>query len=338
MNPIAPTSSASNDLAKRPRSILVTIACIVAFLGAALGAVNVALGQLLAVLVFAIFLVAGIGILRRRAWNAYGLALVLASQLLVLGITVLRTAGTDAPFATIAISALFNLILIILFVFTGRSLASTDAPRGRALPWLVLAVLIFVPFIFVEPFVIPVGSMEDTILIGDHILVLRVPRTLPRRGDLTVFRYPVDRRQVFVKRVIGVPGDRIKIVRKIVFRNDVPIDEPYARLKTDYVDPYRDNFPSEPSGFVYPGAVQMLQDSVQDGELVIPSGRYFVLGDNRDNSLDSRYWGFVAPTDMLGRPLIVLYSQETATDEAIGKESSVPTLLRVRWNRIFKPI
>jgi len=300
-----------------------------------LGAANVALGQLLAVLVFAVFLVAGIGILRRRTGSAYGLALVLASQLLVLGITVLRAAGTDAPLAPIVIGALCNLILIVLFIFTGKSLGATDAPRGHALPWVILALFTFLPFIFVEPFVIPTRAMEDTILIGDHILVLRVPRMLPRRGDLTVFRYPVDRRQVFVKRVIGAPGDRIKIVKKIVFRNDVPIDEPYASHKSDYVDAYRDNFPSEPSGFVYPGAVPMLQDSVKDGELVIPSGRYFVLGDNRDNSLDSRYWGFVEPRDMLGRPLIVLFSQET-TDETIGKESSVATLLRMRWNRVFK--
>jgi signal peptidase I len=338
MNPIAPTTNASNDLAKRPRSILVTIAYVVAFLGAALAVANVALGQLLAVLFFAIFLVAGIGILRSRAWSAYGLALVLASQVLILGISVLRSPATAVPSAPIVTGALFNLILIILFVFAGRSLAATDAPRGRALPWMVLAILIFVPFVFVQPFVIPVGSMEDTILIGDHILVLRVPRILPQRGDLTVFRYPIDRRQVFVKRVIGVAGDRIKIVRKMVFRNGALLNEPYATHKSGYMDSYRDNFPSEPSGFVYPGAAQMLKDSVHEGELVVPNGCYFVLGDNRDSSLDSRYWGFVEPTDMLGRPLIVLYSQEAATDEAIDKKPPVPTLLRVRWNRIFKPL
>jgi hypothetical protein len=160
MNPITSPSNATHAPAKRPRSILVTIAYIVAFLGAALEVANVAQGQLLAAPFFAVLLIAGIGILRRRVWSAYGLALVLASQLLSLGIVMLRSEGTGTPSAPIIAGALFNLILVILFVLTGRSLAAKNAPRGRALPWMVLALLTFLPFIFVEPFVIPSGAMK----------------------------------------------------------------------------------------------------------------------------------------------------------------------------------
>lgn len=216
---------------RTPPSRLVTIAYIVAFVGAALEVVNVALGQILAVLFFAVFLVAGFGILRHRAWSAYGLAVILTSQLLALGTNLLRSAGIGTVLSQIAVSVLFKLILIVLFFFTGRSLAETDAPRGRPLPWVVLAILIFVPFIFVQPYIIPTGAMEDTLLIGDQILALRFPRSLPQRGDIVVFQYPVDRRQTFVKRVIGVAGDHIKIVGKRVFRNGVPLEEAYAMGK-----------------------------------------------------------------------------------------------------------
>ncbi len=200
---------------KAPRGKLVTLAYIVAFVAAAIEFISLASGQLSG-LFFLLFLCAGIGILRRRAWSAFGFALVITAQFLVLGISLLRAAGLDASRGLRVAGLVLSPILIGLFFFAGRSLAATDAPRGNALPWVILAVLLLLPFVFFQPFVIPTGSMEDTILIGDHIWVLRLPLTLPERGDLTVFRSPTDRRQVLVKRVIGVAGDRIKIVGKTI--------------------------------------------------------------------------------------------------------------------------
>ncbi len=320
---------------KTPRGKLVTLAYIVAFVAAAIEFINLASGQLSG-LFFPVFLCAGIGILRRRAWSAFGLALVITAQFLILVISLLRAAGLEASKGLFVAGLVLGSILIGLFFFTGRSLAATDAPRGSALPWVILAVLLLLPFVFLQPFVIPTGSMEDTILIGDHIWVLRLPLTLPKRGDLTVFRNPTDRRQVLVKRVIGVAGDRIKIVGKRVYRNGGPLYEPYTKHNSDYMDPYRDNFPSEPNGPLYPPAVSMLKDSVRDGEVVVPSGSYFVLGDNRDSSLDSRYWGFIEPGDVLGKPLIILYSEERTTEEIGGDEPSVPVHSHMRWERLLK--
>lgn len=318
-----------------PRGKLVTLAYIVAFVAAAIELVSLVSGQLSG-LFFLFFLCAGIGILRRRAWSAFGPALVITAQFLVLGISLLRAAGLEASRGLLVAGLVLSPLLIGLFFFAGRSIAVTDAPRGTALPWVILAVLLFLPFVFLQPFVIPTGSMEDTILIGDHIGVLRLPLTLPERGGLTVFRNPTDRRQVLVKRVIGVGGDRIKIVGKKVYLNGDPLNETYVTRKSDYQDPYRDNFPSEPYGPVYPGAVSMLKDSVRNGEVLVPGGSYFVLGDNRDSSLDSRYWGFVEPSDVLGKPLIIFYSEEPTTGDISGAGPSVAAHGRMRWERFLK--
>ena len=158
---------------------------------------------------------------------------------------------------------------------------------------------------------IPTGSMEDTLLVGDHLLVDKLafappgpaskyllPYTPVKRGDIIVFRYPVDISQTFVKRCMGVPGDRIRIIDKQVYLNGVKLDEPYKRLtKIDYLDrSYRDNvFPSAPDSTIYPGAIDMLEHHVVNGEVVVPPGFYFAMGDNRDFVAyqDSRYWGFV---------------------------------------------
>ena len=178
--------------------------------------------------------------------------------------------------------------------------------------------------------------MEDTLLIGDHILGTRYHGSTPVLGDIIVFRYPVDRRQTFVKRVIGIPGDRIKIVDKRLFRNGTPLDEPYVRHVFPQVEPYRDMFPSDPSGPVFASGRQMLVRNVVNGEVVVPEGKYFVLGDNRDNSLDSRYWGFVGTGDILGKPLLVLYSEDLTTEDAVKNDVFRFTWGRVRWNRFFK--
>jgi signal peptidase I len=164
----------------------------------------------------------------------------------------------------------------------------------------------------VQQWLNPVGSMEKTLLVGDRLVSLRrIWMGEVQRGDILVFRFPPSPGQVIIKRVIGVSGDRIKIANKALYLNGAKVAEPYAEHVTDYIDSYRDNFPSqEPAPNLYPGAAQMLRDSVRDAEVVVPTGRYFVLGDNRDQSLDSRYWGFLPDQNVLGRLILVTYSYD----------------------------
>ena len=211
--------------------------------------------------------------------------------------------------------------LAALFLFAGKALAAAGSKRGWALPWIAVSALLILPFVFVQAFVIPTGAMEDTLLIGDRILVRHFPRINPGRGDLIVFAYPVDRSQTFVKRIIGVAGDRIRISAQIVYRNGTALKEPYAMHKAPYPDSYRDNFPSEPYFALQDAGQQMLKKHVVNGEVVVPEGKYFVLGDNRDNSLDSRYWGFVDSFYVLGKPFLIYDSEEPH---------------RKRWERFFK--
>jgi signal peptidase I len=216
----------------------------------------------------------------------------------------------------------------------------------------------------VQAFVIPTGSMEDTLLIGDHLLVDKLayapagtiskyllPYEEPKHGDIIVFRYPADISQTFVKRVIGVPGDHLKMVNRIIYRNGVRLNEPYVYHKFPY-DPYRDNFPGELSQFGDRLQDQlqrdMLEHHVVNGEVVVPPNSYFAMGDNRDNSLDSRYWGFVPRDNIIGKPLLIYWSYQATTEDLAG--SSVNSLVnhfvdlgahfftRTRWKRTLKVI
>jgi len=186
-----------------------------------------------------------------------------------------------------------------------------------------LEVIVLFAFVFVQPWVIPTGAMEPTLLIGDHVLTLRRNwMGAIHRGDLVAFRYPVDRSQIFVKRVVGVPGDRIRFVHKGLRLNGRPVAEPYAVHSTDYIDLYRDEFPSQtPPRFlpVYATGDKMFAENVRGGEVVVPPGAYFVLGDNRDSSLDSRYWGFVPVDNVLGRPWLIYGSADPQGRERPGR-------------------
>ncbi len=189
-------------------------------------------------------------------------------------------------------------------------------------------VLVFATSTIAQPFVIPSGSMESTLMTGDHVLVDKLayapadplsahllPYEQIQRGDIIVFRYPVDERQNYIKRVIGMPGDRLHIENGTVWRNGIRLDEKYVQHIFAFApNQYRDNFPS---GTPNPGeldwrAEQMLETSVHDGELVVPPGKYFAMGDNRDNSLDSRYWGFVPVENIVGKPVLVWWSYEAS--------------------------
>jgi signal peptidase I len=232
--------------------------------------------------------------------------------------------------------------------------------RGFIPEWSVTIVLfLFATTTLAQAFVIPSGSMEDTLLVGDHLLVDKLayaphdgatanllPYSDVRRGDIIVFRYPVDIRENFVKRVIGLPGDRIHLENRRVFLNGHPLDEPYAAY-TRPPSRYADNFPNAPADYpLYPPATKMLAENVQNGELVVPAGHYFAMGDNRDNSSDSRFWGFVPRENIFGKPLIIYWSYEASTDDLTNPGVGLPHLIdmvihfptKTRWSRTFRLI
>jgi signal peptidase I len=137
--------------------------------------------------------------------------------------------------------------------------------------------------------------------------------------------------------MVGMPGDRIRFSEKVLYRNGVKVDEPYAVHKTDYIDSYRDNFPGEPNIALVPQGQEMLSRDVVNGEVLVPPGNYFVMGDNRDQSLDSRYWGFVSAADIIGKPLFIYYSANQSTEDLSGG-TRFAWQRNIRWNRIFKPL
>lgn len=223
-----------------------------------------------------------------------------------------------------------------------------------------VVIAVFVITFAVQAFQIPSESMEETLLIGDYLLVDKlhfggihdsaglVPYRSVQRGDIVVFHYPINPAQHFVKRVIGVPKDRIRLVNKQVLINGVPLQEKYVHFKGLAPDVFRDNFPRLDflSAGIDPHWFLALRDNVDRGELVVPPGKYFVMGDNRDDSLDSRYWGFVPQENIIGRPLLVywsirsidgdLQSTGTASDKIIHFLYVFTHLFQVtRWDRTF---
>jgi signal peptidase I len=315
--------------AKTPR-----VASVVAFVLAGLAMLSALTGQIVLAPFAVIPLLAGIGILRKHVWSAYGMALYLFAQAFVVLLELLRSGGQSTRLWEITTAMVLNAAMIALFFAAGRSLSAAGSTRGWASPWITVSALFTVPFLFFQPFVIPNTSMADTLLVGDRILVRRLPKAPIARGDVIVFAYPPDRRQTFVKRVIGVSGDRIRICEKVLYRNGIALTERYAVHKTEYVDSYRDNFPSEPNFPLSVPGREMLRNHVVNGEVVVPEGRYFVLGDNRDSSLDSRYWGFVGVADFIGKPVLIYGSEEQSAEEAMNGKPAGPH--RVRWARIFK--
>jgi signal peptidase I len=194
--------------------------------------------------------------------------------------------------------------------------------------------------------------MEGTLRVGDHMLVDRVTyaqpgpfgaRLLPyreiARGDIVAFTYPEDTRMTYVKRVIGLPGDRIRLDRQQVIRNGHRLTEPYTQHIAAYLDPYRDNFPLAPEAYTSPRGRDMFEHHVFNGEVVVPPDMLFMLGDNRDNSLDSRYWGFVPRSYVVGKPLFVYWSYDAPTSEltewTLGHVLAVAGhfFTKTRWER-----
>jgi signal peptidase I len=219
--------------------------------------------------------------------------------------------------------------------------------------------LFFTTFV-AQAFEIPSESMEDTLLVGDRPFVNKVsfapasrwvgplaPYREIRRGDIIIFKHPGQPDRIhMVKRAVGLPGDHIRILHRQVIINGRLLDEGYKMHKMGTVEEYRDNFPAAPTAQVYPAWSKELPSHVENGELIVPPGHYFAMGDNRDYSLDSRYWGLVPREAILGRPLLLYWSMDfTRADyQASGPGSrllgivqfivSLPT--KTRWSRLFR--
>ena len=208
------------------------------------------------------------------------------------------------------------------------------------------AVFVFFVMTFVQAFQIPTGSMEPTLLVGDFLLVNKIAYAYPRlplensilanrpieRGSIVVFKYPKDLTKDFVKRVIALEGEKVEIREKQVFINDKPLDEPYkvhidsdVHSKNDvynYDDVIRDNY----------------------GPVTVPPGHIFAMGDNRDNSLDSRYWGFVPLASVKGRPWVIYFSYKAERDawQKTGVRDRLKKLVsfipKARWGRMLRII
>jgi len=191
----------------------------------------------------------------------------------------------------------------------------------KALLEIVIAALFLVTFV-VQPSRIPSQSMEPTVHVGDFLLLDKqsyapagrldrlLPPTAVRRGDLVVFHYPADPTIHLVKRVIGLPGDRLRMRDGHVILNGQPLPEHYAFYSDARPNDFRDDFPSlrEADPNVDPRWWIEMRHNLRNGELIVPAGLYFVLGDNRNDSEDSRYWGFVPRDAIVGRPLPVYFA------------------------------
>jgi signal peptidase I len=236
-------------------------------------------------------------------------------------------------------------------------------PEAFASLLATVVVALFLLTFVVQPFLIPSESMEHTLLVGDFLLVNKqiyapsngltrhlLPYRDVERGDVVVFHYPEDPKRFLVKRVIGVPGDHLRIEDGHVTVNGTSLDEPYAAFEPAEPNPSRDNFPAriytDPN--ISPTWWRQLQGLTRDGELVIPQGEYFVLGDNRNHSKDSRFWGLVSRQAIVARPLVIYFSLtrpsstdvQQASDDRLGhdRELSARLIGFARWKRIFRVV
>ena len=222
---------------------------------------------------------------------------------------------------------------------------------------LQLLILLFGTTTLLQAYVVPTGSMEGTVLVGDHMFVDKLAYAPPggmtgkllpyqdvRRGDIIVFRYPLDLRQNYVKRVIGVPGDRVRLDNKQLILNGLRTPEPYIQTDGSFNSRYLSSFPADPDIVLDSRGMEMLRKYVRNGELIVPDGHYFAMGDNRDNSADSRFWGLVPRENIIGKPLVIFWSYDAPTEQWTGGmlnpahaiDVAQHFFTRTRWNRTFK--
>ena len=224
---------------------------------------------------------------------------------------------------------------------------------------IMFVTVLFIITFDIQAFEIPTSSMEKTLLIGDHLFVDRITTAPPttwakferqrpiRHGDVIVFFSVETPGLNLVKRVIGIPGDRIHLRDGVVYRNGEPVKEPYVVHSVGNYVPYRDEFPAVPAWQSSDPPVQGWPVR-EGGDVLVPPGHYFVMGDNRDVSHDSRYFGFVPQENIIGRPLFVYWSFETPADQwektdmreklAFFGHEALHFLDETRWNRMFRPV
>lgn len=227
----------------------------------------------------------------------------------------------------------------------------------------VLVTGLFIITFILQAFEIPSGSMENTLLIGDHLFVNReqfAPRTrwmgplMPyrdiRRDEIVVFLSPEQPGLFLVKRIIGIPGDRIHLRDGIVYRNGEKLNEPYVIHKSNLPHPYIDDFPKYPPSEMFGVTNEKWRDDfpnhIQGDDLVVPSGHYFAMGDNRDESYDSRFWGLIPQANVIGRPMFIYWSFTTPRDQyemrSMGDRLSFLAHIVIhffdetRWSRTFR--
>lgn len=248
--------------------------------------------------------------------------------------------------------------------YAGWHLHLPTVPEAFASLLRTVVVALFLLTFVLQPFLIPSESMEHTLLVGDFLLVNKqifapsggkgnparwlLPYRDVQRGDIVVFHHPDP--PYLVKRVVGIPGDRIRIKDGRVAVNGVPLDEPYAAFEPVAPNPFLQNFPTtvytDPN--IDPAWWRQLQSLTQNGELVVPPGQYFMLGDNRNHSKDSRFWGFVPRQAIVARPLVIYFSLrrpsttdvQQAADDRLGHDGALSARLVgfARWKRIFQVV
>jgi signal peptidase I len=237
-------------------------------------------------------------------------------------------------------------------------------PEAFASLLRTVVVALFLLTFVLQPYLIPSESMERTLLVGDFLLVNKqvyapsgrltrafMPYREVSRGDIIVFHPPDQPGLFYVKRVVGLPGDRLRIADGHVTLNGAVLNEPYATFEPAARNPFRDDFPAsvytDPN--VEPAWWKQMQGFVRAGALVVPQGEYFVLGDNRNYSKDSRFWGFVSREQIVARPLVIYFSLSRpsttdvqqvviqAADDKLGHDRELSTKLSgfARWKRIF---
>jgi len=231
-------------------------------------------------------------------------------------------------------------------------------PEALASLLQTVVVALFLLTFLLQPYLIPSESMEHTLLVGDFLLVNKqvyapsdrlsqflLPYRNVARGDIVVFHHPQP--PYLVKRVVGIPGDRLRIEDGRVMVNGQSQDEPYAAFEPAASNPFRDDFPAriytDPE--VDPVWWRQMQALTSQGELVVPKDEYFVLGDNRNHSKDSRFWGFVPRSQIVARPLVIYFSLtrpsttdvQQAADDRLGHDRELSAKLTgfARWKRIF---
>jgi signal peptidase I len=246
-----------------------------------------------------------------------------------------------------------------------------EKPRETTVEFLaslagVLVTGLFILTFILQAFEIPSSSMADTLLIGDHVFVNREQFAAPthwmgplmpyrdvHRNDIVVFLSPETQGLFVVKRIMGIPGDRIHLRDGVVYRNGQKLDEPYVSNKevpnSEITRPYRENFPAVPASDMYqvtPEWQLALPMHIQGDDMVVPPDSYFAMGDNRNASYDSRFWGFIPRQNVIGRPMFIYWSFTTPEnqykmrdwDDRLGvlAHTIIHFFDETRWSRTFR--